>query len=468
MGADELAFIRDSKSHIEWLWIDTCCIDKNSSAELQESINSMFRWYRRARCCLAFLNDVGPLSSGQESVMKEFRGSVWFTRAWTLQELLAPATVLFVNRDWERIGYKGRVRGGIEGFVGCEVDLTGVIHEITGIRESVLYDYSSSRGLSFEEKQEWVVGRETTREEDKAYCLLGIFNVSMPLVYGEKRKAQKRLLKEIQEKEGETAVKREKKKKAKGKSKSKLREAEAGLQPILEENPMFQAPDAFVESTEPSSIELLPPASEYEDESTKEHRHGAIVSCLRNFWRTLGSRDEAILSLAQKLESMGYVDPGCSIHNAIFHAGQRASQVQVAYVDMMRMGWDHNRAFKHIVGVLEEAGHSNKIADALVREYLIFNPVAIDAWSLPYIPWKKPVEEQPSPLEEELKVAEGISGISQETGTVSIVVGHFDSKSITDSKLSGPGVSRQREDKEARHAGQELTFEAFLQMHLFS
>lgn len=76
-------FIRQSKCSVEWLWIDTCCIDKNSSAELQESISSMFRWYRRARCCLAFLSDVGlKHMDGGSDIMQEFRESVWFTRAW--------------------------------------------------------------------------------------------------------------------------------------------------------------------------------------------------------------------------------------------------------------------------------------------------------------------------------------------------------------------------------------------------
>ncbi|KAF2167185.1 hypothetical protein M409DRAFT_22614 [Zasmidium cellare ATCC 36951] len=345
-----------------------CVLKKKARdfAELQESINSMFRWYRRARCCLAFLGDV--------------------------DELLAPATVLFVDRNWERIGYKGRVRKDMKGFVRSENDLTGIIHEITGIRESVLYDYCVSRGLSFEEKQQWVVGRETTREEDKAYCLLGIFNVSMPLVYGEGRKAQRRLLKEIQENEREREAKRERKIHRK-RTAAWIKEKATGLeqlQPILEEEQ--HSPDDSVAQPQMTKLKLLPPVSSaFEDESTREHRNVAIITSLRTRWQAQGSRDGAIHSLARDLEKLGYVDPGGSIHNALHHTQRRSRQAQMAYRDMVQLGWTHERGVQYMRTVLQHDGHDPSVARAMIVEYLMYDPGIVDAGSLPYIPAKRQV-----------------------------------------------------------------------------
>ena len=88
---------------LDYLWIDTCCIDKSSSAELSEAINSMFRWYAESTLCIAFLQDVPPSESGEER-KKAFRGSRWFTRGWTLQELIAPGKIIFHGQDWEPMG----------------------------------------------------------------------------------------------------------------------------------------------------------------------------------------------------------------------------------------------------------------------------------------------------------------------------------------------------------------------------
>ncbi|KAF3048922.1 hypothetical protein E8E11_009876 [Didymella keratinophila] len=147
----------------DYVWIDTCCIDKSSSAELSEAINSMFAWYRRSAKCYAYLAHVGE----REGIAR----SKWFTRAWTLQELLAPSSVQaegkigmeFFSRSWQQLGSKS--------------SLSNIISNITGV------------GIQY---------LEATRAEDIAYSLLGIFDVNMPLLYGEgKLKAFRRLQEEI-------------------------------------------------------------------------------------------------------------------------------------------------------------------------------------------------------------------------------------------------------------------------------
>lgn len=182
---------------IEWIWIDTCCIDKKSSAELSESINSMFRWYANADVCFAYLADVEPLSSGIDTLYKQFENSVWFTRGWTLQELLASKIILFTTQHWEILGAKG---GSIPNTLST---LPRILHfnlsiaDITNIPPSVLMDYEASRGCSDDQKWTWVNGRTTTKVEDMAYCLLGIFGVNLPLIYGEGDQATVRLRDEI-------------------------------------------------------------------------------------------------------------------------------------------------------------------------------------------------------------------------------------------------------------------------------
>jgi tetratricopeptide (TPR) repeat protein len=172
---------------LQYFWVDTCCIDKSSSAELQEAINCMFRWYRDAAVCYVYLADVSrPACDDNRSTLQwqsAFRKSKWFTRGWTLQELISPASVEFFSKEGVRLGNK--------------TSLERLIHDVTGIpiealRGSPLHDFSVS------ERMAWIEDRETTRKEDKAYSLLGIFDVQMPLLYGEGRtKAFKRLLEEI-------------------------------------------------------------------------------------------------------------------------------------------------------------------------------------------------------------------------------------------------------------------------------
>ena len=159
----------------QWLWIDTCCIDKRSSAELSEAINSMYSWYENAAVCYAYLSDV--------QINTVVINSRWFTRGWTLQELLAPQHVRFYSREWLVIGTKH--------------GLAQTIAKITGIDEQILTGSMSIHAASTARKMSWASERATTRREDIAYCLMGIFDVNMPLLYGEGDKAFMRLQEEI-------------------------------------------------------------------------------------------------------------------------------------------------------------------------------------------------------------------------------------------------------------------------------
>lgn len=161
----------------QYVWVDTCCIDKSSSAELTESINSMYKWYERAEVCYVYLTDISLKAANQDNKLaKSFGESRWFTRGWTLQELLAPERVVFYDCDWLEIG--------------CKDTLRDAISNATNIQLDYLFDPAEA---SVAAKMSWVSSRETTRPEDTAYCLLGLFDVSMPLIYGEGNKAFTRL-----------------------------------------------------------------------------------------------------------------------------------------------------------------------------------------------------------------------------------------------------------------------------------
>ena len=154
---------------LDYFWVDTCCIDKTNSSELQEAINSMFSWYRNAVRCYVYLTDVehNTLDGDGEPAFKQSR---WFTRGWTLQELLAPRSVEFFSKEGVRLGDKETLKYAI--------------HEITGIPINALLEGELSK-FSVAERFSWAENRQTTREEDGAYCLFGIFNVHLPLIYGE-------------------------------------------------------------------------------------------------------------------------------------------------------------------------------------------------------------------------------------------------------------------------------------------
>lgn len=165
-----------------YLWIDTCCIDKTSSAELSEAINSMFDWYSQAAVCYVFLFDV---SAGFNPAAKDssFRRSMWFKRGWTLQELIVPSRSVFLSMDWQMIGTKA--------------SLASTIEDITLIDADVLLHRRGLHTVSVAQRMAWASRRETTRIEDEAYCLMGIFGVRLPVIYGEGPQAFARLQEEI-------------------------------------------------------------------------------------------------------------------------------------------------------------------------------------------------------------------------------------------------------------------------------
>ncbi|PMD32900.1 HET-domain-containing protein [Hyaloscypha variabilis F] len=174
-----------------WVWIDTCCIDKSSSAELSEAINSMYEWYKNSEICYAYLEDV-KLGVARPQ-MKEtylttsnigsFESSRWWSRGWTLQELIAPSIVEFYASDWTEIGTK--------------LSLLNSISQITGIQEAILENSLQINDINIASRMSWASKRQTSRVEDTAYCLMGIFGVNMPLLYGEGRRAFHRLQEEI-------------------------------------------------------------------------------------------------------------------------------------------------------------------------------------------------------------------------------------------------------------------------------
>jgi hypothetical protein len=168
-----------AKDGLGFFWVDTCCIDKSSSAELTEAVNSMFRWYQKSARCYVYLSDVD-----YPTLWKiQFRRSRWFTRGWTLQELIAPPLVEFFSGSKQRIGDRQSI--------------VPILQEITGISFEALQGTPLSN-FSVDERLSWAANRQTKREEDAAYCLLGIFDIHMPAIYGEgKKNALERLQRKI-------------------------------------------------------------------------------------------------------------------------------------------------------------------------------------------------------------------------------------------------------------------------------
>ncbi|KAF1965715.1 HET-R [Bimuria novae-zelandiae CBS 107.79] len=176
---------------LQYFWVDTCCIDKSNQVVLQNAINSMFHWYQHAKQCYVYLSDVSIAKRKRSSEYSKltwepaFRMSRWFTRGWTLQELLAPRSVKFFS-------YEGKV-------LGDKIKLMRQIHEITGIPFLALQG-SPLCEFSIEERISWTRSRQTKYKEDKAYSLSGMFDICMPLLYGEgEEKAFRRLRNEITE-----------------------------------------------------------------------------------------------------------------------------------------------------------------------------------------------------------------------------------------------------------------------------
>ena len=177
-GYNKIRFCVDraAEDGLEYSWVDTCCINKSTSDELSTAINSMFRWYQRASKCFVYLSDVQVPDEVVDAQAfritweEAFRQSRWFTRGWTLQELLAPATVEFFSKEGKRLGSR--------------ISLEREIHEITKIPIGVLRGQSLTE-FSVEERMSWAAKRRTTLKEDKVYCLLGIFGVFLSLIYGD-------------------------------------------------------------------------------------------------------------------------------------------------------------------------------------------------------------------------------------------------------------------------------------------
>jgi hypothetical protein len=181
---------------ISHAWIDTICIDQNSSSDKSEAINAMYRYYQDAKICFTHFFDVDgrgiiltdpnpnqPDTDDMKAVRKEFTHARWFKRGWTLQELLAPPRLLFYDKNWNLLGSRN--------------DLCNTIAGITHIEPGVLRDAQQMRACSIAKRMSWAAGRQTRRPEDKAYSLLGIFGVNMPMIYGEGDRAFIRLQEEI-------------------------------------------------------------------------------------------------------------------------------------------------------------------------------------------------------------------------------------------------------------------------------
>jgi hypothetical protein len=155
-------------------WVDTCCINKANSSELTEAINSMYLWYTHSRICMVYLEDVPP---------KSFVKSEWFDRGWTLQELIAPKVVSFFDQNWLPLGTKA--------------DNAQQLSTITSIPEHVLDHTIKPSACSIAQRMSWAAKRKTKRIEDRAYSLMGLFDVNMPMIYGERENAFLRLQQHI-------------------------------------------------------------------------------------------------------------------------------------------------------------------------------------------------------------------------------------------------------------------------------
>ncbi|KAH9949177.1 hypothetical protein B0H21DRAFT_688828, partial [Amylocystis lapponica] len=171
----------------DWAWADTCCIDKRSSAELDESIRSMYRWYLNAKVCIVHLRDTQTL--------EDFGDDGWFKRGWTLQELLAPRFIKFYNALWEPLRGGGSVDETTQADINAGI-VRSRISEVTGIPEEYLKSFEAGVDL-IREKMVWVSRRKTTRVEDMAYSLVGLFNIDLQIAYGEGEKAFYRLQRAI-------------------------------------------------------------------------------------------------------------------------------------------------------------------------------------------------------------------------------------------------------------------------------
>ncbi|KAI0752920.1 heterokaryon incompatibility protein-domain-containing protein, partial [Daedaleopsis nitida] len=166
----------------DYIWMDFCCIDKTSSAKVSDAVNSMYSWYSQSAMCYVYLDDVSDDDQPYEAE-SQFRASRWHTRMWTLPELLAPKHLTFLSANWKSLGTKQ--------------GLAKVIEEITGIASEVVTHAIPLTSASVARRMSWASRRATTRKEDEAYALMGLFGVNMPVMYGEGALAFIRLQEEI-------------------------------------------------------------------------------------------------------------------------------------------------------------------------------------------------------------------------------------------------------------------------------
>ncbi|TLD20579.1 hypothetical protein PspLS_08735 [Pyricularia sp. CBS 133598] len=172
------------EASVKFAWVDTCCIDKTDSVELGEAINSMYRWYAQAAVCIVYLGDLSATITDSALAAGQLHTCKWFTRGWTLQELIAPKIVNFYNSDWRFVGSKSQhFASAIAGF--------------TNIAKDVLLHNKDPSEYTVAQRMSWASGRKTKRPEDRAYSLMGLFDISMPPVYGEQDKAFQRLQEEV-------------------------------------------------------------------------------------------------------------------------------------------------------------------------------------------------------------------------------------------------------------------------------
>ncbi|KEZ45583.1 hypothetical protein SAPIO_CDS1921 [Scedosporium apiospermum] len=184
-GKIEFCIEQARRDGLQYLWVDTCCIDRSDPEELRGSINSMFQWYSDSAQCYVYLSDVSKPAgqAGDDQPWKAaFQRSRWFTRGWTLQELLAPGSIQFFSREGQHLG-------DME-------SLEQEIHNVTKIPISALRQTTSLGRFDVEERFGWAEKRQTLHPEDWAYSLLGLFGVFIQPMYGEGRDSAVKRLRE--------------------------------------------------------------------------------------------------------------------------------------------------------------------------------------------------------------------------------------------------------------------------------
>lgn len=160
---------------LQYVWIDTCCIDKRNAVELGKAINSMFQWYKQAKQCYVYLKDVSRTVQDSSNAWNvAFRASRWFTRGWTLQELIASPTISFFSV--ERV------------LLGTKTELAVQLQGITGISISALRGEDLST-FSVVDRFAWATNRTTKEPEDRVYSLIGLLDVPLAPNYGEGRES---------------------------------------------------------------------------------------------------------------------------------------------------------------------------------------------------------------------------------------------------------------------------------------